>query len=128
MRSSQRKNDAGFLLLEVILSVLIIGSVLMLVVRSYSASLKACQVAGGLSKACGLLEDKIFDLDVRGFTGGIGEASDSGAFEGEPGYKYNISVNPMGDKKKLNKVGLQVVWKRHTINVWTFLKFKEGKL
>jgi hypothetical protein len=126
MRSLQRKNNSGFLLLEVILSVLIIGSVLMLVVRSYSASLKACQVAGGLSKACGLLEDKLFDLDIRGFADGIGETSDSGTFEGEPGYLYSVSVNPMGDEKKLNKVNLQAAWKRHTINVWTYLKFKEG--
>ena len=123
---SHRKNNAGFMLLEVILSVLIIGSVLMLVVRSYSVSLKACQVASGLSKACGLLEDKIFDLDIKGFSEGIKEENDSGVFEGEPGYGYNISVNPMGDTKKINKVDLQATWKRHTISVWTYLKFKEG--
>ena len=123
---SHRKNNAGFLLLEVILSVLIIGFVLMLVVRSYSVSLKACQVAGGLSRACGLLEDKIFDLDIKGFSGGIKEENDSGIFEGDPGYAYNISVNPIGDTKKINKVDLQATWKRHTISVWTYLKFKEG--
>lgn len=123
---SRRKNNSGFILLEVILSVLIIGSVLTLVVRSYGASMKACQVATGLSKACALLEEKIFNFDINGFSEGIKEADDSGAFEGEPGYQYTISVNPVGDTEKINKVDLQVVWKRHTISLQTYLKFKEG--
>lgn len=123
---SRRKNNAGFLLLEVMLSVLIIGSVLTLVARSYGASLKACQIARGLSKACGLLEDKIFDLDIKGFSEGIKEENDSGEVLGEPGYTYNISVNPAGGAKKINKVDLRAMWKGHAINVWTCLKFKEG--
>jgi hypothetical protein len=114
------------MLLEVILSVLIIGSVLMLVARSYSASLAACQVAGGLSKACGLLEEKLFDLDMKGFADGLARENDSGAFKDEPGCRYDVSVNPLDDVKRIGRLDLRAAWKGHAINVSTYLKLKEG--
>lgn len=126
MLLSQRKNSRGFLLLEVILSVLIIGSVLLLVMRSYVTSLRAGQVSRGLSKACYLLEEQIFNYDVRGFGEGLKEETETEVFKDDPTYGFTMAINTIGQTKKLNTVNMGVLWKRHTINIATYLKVKEG--
>jgi hypothetical protein len=114
------------MLLEVILSVLIIGSFLVMVVRSYAVSLRAGKVAAGLSRSCSLLEGEIFNLDVKGFREGLKEKNTRDFFKDEPGYQWSIAVNPMDKPEKINKVVLNMLWKEHVIGISTYLKLKEG--
>ncbi len=120
------------MLLEVILSILIISSGVVLVLQSYLTSLKSIDMTNGLTKACFLLEDKLFDLDVNGFKGGVKEGESNEAVEGEDNYTFACSASPLDDKEqiKINKVGMSMFYKKgnqnRMINVSTFLKNTEG--
>jgi len=119
------------MLLEIIVSVLIIASGLMLVVRSYSASLKASRIAAAVSKAGELLEDEIFDLDIKGFKDGLEEQNKEGSIDGEPGYDWYLNAAALDTKEKaLNTVDMGVTYKvgdqLRVISVSTYFKYKEG--
>lgn len=109
------------MLLEVILSVLIIASGVMFIMRSYVTSIRASEISTGLTKACLFLEDKLFDIDMKGFGEGVEETEDSGA---EEGYAWNL-IGHVDDKEKITDVRLQLAWKRHLINIATLRKYKE---
>ena len=129
--SEKRKNKKAFMLLEVIISVLIIASGLMLVVRSYSASLKASRLAAAVSKAGELLEDEIFGADMKGFKDGIEEQNKEGSIDGEPGYNWYLNAAALDTKEKaLNTVNMGVTYKfgnqLRVISISTYFKYKEG--
>ena len=119
------------MLLEVILSILIIASGVVLVIQSYSTSLKSIDIASALTRACFLLEDKLFELDVAGFKDGIKEGESNEAVEGEAHYTFFLGALPLDEKEaiKINKVDLSVLYKRgsqsRTVGISTFLKNTE---
>ena len=116
----------GFMLLEVILSVLVIASGLLFIMRSYSASLKATAVASSLQKACLYLEDKLSELD---FKGKIEEGVQDGSFEDDGNYSWHLDAQPLDDKKEVNTVFLTARYKSgsqyRNIGISTYL-FNKG--
>ena len=60
------KASKGFLLFEVIISIAIITSGLLVVMASYSASKRAIESSQELFEASLLLEEKIFEFEERG--------------------------------------------------------------
>ncbi|NQU73138.1 MAG: hypothetical protein HQ547_00305 [Candidatus Omnitrophica bacterium] len=141
MLLSQKKNkgftqplraEAGFMLLEVIMSVLIIASGIIFVVRAYSTSLKATETARVLTKACFLLEEKLLELDIEGFKEGVEEGESSTTIEEEQHYRCNLAVWPLDDEEglKMNKVNLSVEYRKgnqgREATISTFRKSKEG--
>ncbi len=128
----RNKNNRGFLMLEVMLSVLIIGSGVVFVIQSYSTSLRGTDISLALIKGCFFLEDKLFELDYKGFRGGISDASASDIVEGEPYYRWVVQSSPLEDKTniKISRVDLNVYYKKGSqekvLSIETFLKLKEG--
>ncbi|MDD5449840.1 MAG: hypothetical protein PHO42_04490 [Candidatus Omnitrophica bacterium] len=110
------------MLLEVILSVLIIATGVIFIIRSYSASLRASGISTGLTKAVFLLEEKIFDADIKDFRGGMKETEDKGS---EDDYAWTLTAQP-DEKEKITSLGVQLVWKKYIINIQTLRKFREG--
>jgi len=127
-----QKKNKGFMLLEVIMSVLIIASGIVFVVRAYSTSLRASETARVLTKACFLLEEKLLELDIVGFKEGIEETQSSSPIEGDQHYKYNLTVWSSGGEEevKINKVNMNVEYKRgnqtREATISTFRKPKES--
>lgn len=115
------------MLLEVILSVLIIASGLSFIIRSYSTSLKATNIAKSLQRACLFLEEKLFELDMKG---NIEEGQTSGVFEGGENYSWYLTAEPLDEKEEINKVGLSVVYgsgrQSRRVSVSTYLRNKKG--
>ena len=58
------KNNKGVLLLEVLISVVIISTILIMINRAFSISLRAVRRAGDSMIANFVLEDKLFDLQI----------------------------------------------------------------
>lgn len=57
--------DKGFLLLEVLISIVIIATTLIIINRAFSTSLRAVRLAGDYLLASYILEDKIFDIQIE---------------------------------------------------------------
>lgn len=118
--SSLRRNK-GFMMLEVILSVIIIASALVFILRSYMASLRAVEVSGRIQKACLALEEKLFELDTKGE---LAEGEESGEFE-ETGYGWALSAQPIDDKKKINSVAVEALYSLkppRKIKIYTYFR------
>jgi len=131
-----KKNKDGFLLFEVILSVAILSLGLVLVLHSFTGSLKAARISQDYMRAVLLLEAKMTGLEWKG-------SLDSGISEGKFSQKnerfaWKIEATPVEEtagedkeKKKieLNKVRLTVSWseskKVERIELTTYLKSKE---
>jgi hypothetical protein len=119
LKKEDRGLSKGFLLLEVVLSILMVASGLLFIMRSYSTSLKVSGVARGLTNACFLLEEKLFDMDAKGFKEGVQEGESEGRFEPGP-YIWYLQIYTMGDKKEMDKVELRIAWKKQKISISTF--------
>ena len=57
--------NKGFLLLEVLISIVIIATTLVVINRAFSTSLRAVGLAGDYLLADCVLEDKIFDIQIN---------------------------------------------------------------
>lgn len=115
------KPNKGFLLLEVLVSVTLITAGLVYVVRSFSSSSRAIGTATNYLKAVGMLEGKLFDLEVLG---AVDEGDDDGKFEDDPTFGWKSSV---GRHKELplNSVNVSVGWgrtpQRQEISAFTYM-------
>jgi len=127
-----KMDKRGFLLLEVIMSVLIIASGVMFVIKSYSTSLKGANISQAMTRACFLAEDKLFELEYKGFRDGIPEGESNDSIEGEPYYRCGVNSWTVEDKDdpKISRVALTVYYTKGTqsrsLVVQTFLKHSEG--
>ncbi len=59
-------SQAGFMLIETLLAVVILAVGLTLVVRSFGSSVSALGTSVNYTKAMGLLEEKLWELEVKG--------------------------------------------------------------
>lgn len=123
--------NKAFMLLEVLLSLLIISSGIVFIIQSYSTSLRAAQVTSALTKACFILEDKLFVQDIKGFRDGIKEGDESDAVEGEKYYWFDFSAHPLDETqaKKINRVDLSVSYSKGSlkrkVGITTLLKYSK---
>ncbi|MFH0732259.1 MAG: hypothetical protein V2A72_04995 [Candidatus Omnitrophota bacterium] len=60
-----KKASEGFLLLEVLISIVIVASTLIVINRAFSTSLRAVRLAGNYLSANYILEDKMFDVLIK---------------------------------------------------------------
>ncbi|OGW84396.1 MAG: hypothetical protein A2987_02220 [Omnitrophica bacterium RIFCSPLOWO2_01_FULL_45_10] len=98
------KASKGFLLFEVIISIAIITSGLLVVMASYSASKRAIESSQELFEASLLLEEKIFEFEERGE---IETGELSGEFEKDGAHTWSIYAEEIGGTV-LNKMTLNV--------------------
>ena len=125
---AKKHRKGGFMLLEVILSVIIISSAALFIIRSYSTSLRAADLAHRLTKACLLLDEKLATVDMQG---SIEEGESLGSFEGEEYYDWSISSSPLDatETPKINAVYAEVTYQKGTqkrsVDVATYVKDRE---
>lgn len=103
------KTRRGFLLLEVMVSIVVITGGLLFVMRVYSTAHEALNRSRSLFRNSLLLEEKIFDFEEKGI---IEEGSQSGRFDYAKDYSWEVSANALSlddiDLNDLNAVKLGV--------------------
>ncbi|MCK4462843.1 MAG: hypothetical protein KAU58_00860 [Candidatus Omnitrophica bacterium] len=119
-------NRKGFLLFEVMISIVIITAGLLFIMHSYSTSKNSIQRSTEVFKTSLLLENKMFEYEVQE---GIEEDSeDDGEFEEDEEYGWEIAANFKEDLN-LNLVTLKVFQEKDRDNteypIFTYLKSKE---
>lgn len=112
-----KKNKDGFMLFEAILSVAILSLGLVLILHSFTGSLRAARVSQDYMRAALLLEDKMSRLEIRGSPpAGLSQGEFS---QGNEGFTWEIKTTPVEgtsdgeeEEKKagLNEVRLTVSW------------------
>ena len=104
-------NKKGFLLFEVMVSIVIVTTGLLFIMHSYSTSKKSIEKSKEVFKISLLLESKMWEYEAAGE---IAEERDSGDFEEEEGYSWEVDVKPvesedgLGLISKLNALRLSV--------------------
>ena len=84
-----RSGSKGFLLFEVLISIVIISAGLLTISRSYSSSRDAIERSTDLVKTVILLENAMFEFEEKGE---IGEFTVSGDFKGAMGYAWRMNA------------------------------------
>jgi len=110
-------DNRGFLLLEVIISIVIITSALLFVTRSYSVSKQAIERSRALVKSSLLLEEEIFAFEE---TGEIGEGSGEGEFNDSKDYLWKISAAPAAN---LNTVTLSIFRRNNPQEIYSLYTY-----
>ena len=82
----------GFLLLEVMVSIVVITGGLLFVMRVYSTAKNALNISRALFKHSLLLEEKIFDFEEKGM---IAEDTDRGSFRGTKDYSWEVEATAL---------------------------------
>ena len=115
----------GFLLLEVVVSLVIITAGLLFVARSYSSSKEAFQRSGEIFETSLLIEKSFWEYEERGE---IVEGETSGDFKDKDGYSWQISAKRF-EGSGLNIVESEVFKEKDPLrtkySVSTYLKNKE---
>ena len=103
------RSRRGFLLLEVMVSIIVITGGLLFVMRVYSTAKEALDRSRALFKNSLLLEEKIFDFEEKGV---IEEGTQSGRFTDAKDYSWQAGATPLSlddiDLNDLNVVSLGV--------------------
>ncbi len=85
-------NRRGFLLLEVMASIVVITGGLLFVMRVYSTAKQALDRSRALFKYSLLLEEKIYDFEERG---AVAEGRDQGRFPALKDYSWEVTADPL---------------------------------
>ena len=96
----------GFLLIEVMVSIVIITGAIVLISRSYWLSKKALDRSTGILKASALLEEKLWEYELEE---AIEIGNKSGNFDKDRNYRWSSSTVPTTDRNlDLNCLTLEV--------------------
>ena len=103
-----RLGKKGFLLLEVLVSVIIITVGLVYIIRSFSMSTRAIATSRDYIKAASLMEDKLWELEQARQ---VERGEDKGYFDDERKFTWEIKAEEE-EESPVNKMELDVSWKR----------------
>lgn len=113
--------DKGFTLLEVMVSVTILSVCLVLILGSFTRSIRAEELSRNYFKAGLLLEGKIFEL----YNSDIEEGWSSGVFN-DFDARFSWDANVQKIEEHLNEVSVEAFWNerdlRHDISLVTYLR------
>lgn len=114
----KKRKNRGFLLLEVLISIIIIATTLIVINRGFSVALKAVKLARDYLLVNCVLEDKLFDVQIKSSFADT-KISDA-AFLGQQEFLYSIEVSApdIKDEKDdsleelpIKQVKLNINWK-----------------
>ena len=115
----------GFLLFEVMVSIVVITVCLLFIARSYSSSKNSIRKSRGLIRTALLLENKMWELEEAGE---IEESKLEGGFEEDEKYSWIMTAQRMEDTD-LNLVTLEILEaqapEKAKYSISTYLKNKE---
>jgi hypothetical protein len=121
-------NKKGFLLFEVIMSIVIITAGLLFITRSYSSSKMSVDRSGEIFRTSLLLESKMWEYEAAEE---ISDQRESGDFEEAEGYSWEMEAEPVEEgleRPKLSLVTLRVFKEKDReateYSVRTYLKYK----
>ncbi len=126
-RSGISEKETGSLLLESLLAILILSVTLTLMIQTLLGGMKAMVMSAEYTKACFLIDNKMFELIKNRFIDT--NFRDSGHFPLPfENFGYTIEVNPLANEKTsgaINEIDLDVSWpsgsKERKISVATYL-------
>lgn len=123
---------AGFLLLEVVLSVFIVTVGIVFVIGSFITSIKTFKVSRAYLHALYLMEEKMWEYEgssEEGVSGEIEEGSDSGRFEDYKNAEWRVKASKIEEELPLNETTVEVVLKednkKRRFEVVTYFRNKE---
>lgn len=121
-------NNKGFLLFEVMVSIVIITAGIMFIMRSYATSKEAIERSGGIFRTSLLLEEKMWEYEAMGE---IREEAESGDFDEAEGYAWKMKSEPPEGEEftpRFNIVRLSVFKEKKRksteYSLWTYLRYK----
>lgn len=121
LRLSRLKKNSGFLLIEVLVSVVVITVGLIYIVHSFSVSTRAIGTSRDYIKALTLLEEKLWELEAAGE---VEEGEDEDYFGDERVFAWELEAETE-DEPPVNKTRLTVLWperkRKQKISVTTYL-------
>jgi hypothetical protein len=111
------------MLIETLLAVVILAVGLTLVVRSFGSSVSALGTSADYTKAMGLLEERLWELEVKG---SIAPGVLTGEFSEEDGkFRWQVDASELKDLD-LCETQVTVSWERRgktqTVSIVTYLK------
>jgi len=124
------RTNRGFLLFEVVVSIVIITAGILFIMRSYSSSKDSIARSGEILRTSLLLEDKMWEYEAMEE---VGSDKDSGDFEDAEGYAWEMEAEPpevegFDMDPKYNVIRLSVFKEREKekteYTIWTYLKYK----
>ena len=122
------KSKKGFLLFEVVLSVLIIGAGIVIVGRGFSLSVKGMDIALELTRVTLLAESKMCEFEM--LVDGVQTGSQNGTFKEAEGVTWYLVSEPQEENKNLSLIRLTANWAKGSssrkVFLNTYLKGKSG--
>jgi len=120
-----KMKNKGFLLFEVIISIVIITAGVLFVMRAYSAAKNSLKRSTELFGVSLLLEEKMWAYEE---SGQIEEGKEEGGFDRDFNYSWEIDAERL-QESDINLVELKVFHKKHKdtvkYSIFTYLKNKE---
>ncbi len=121
MTSRTGKIEKGFLLLEVMVSVAILSIALVMILGSFTRSIRTIELSEDYFRAGLLLENKIYELSHSE----IEEGSSSGVFSDfDNRFSWNLEIMKM-EEGLVRELNLGVSWhqgaKEHDLSIVTYL-------
>ncbi|MFH1655810.1 MAG: type II secretion system protein [Candidatus Omnitrophota bacterium] len=129
--NSITKNKKAFLLVEVLITVVVLSIGLVAITRSFMTSLKALDIIAQYEKARWLLEEKLWDLEIKDAIEADLQTEENFP-EPNDRFKYRLETENIEEDDEpgpLNNVKLSVNWPSRKeireISIATYLKNKE---
>jgi len=120
------QSKRGFLLLEVMVSIVVITAGLLFVMRVYSTAKLGLERSRSFFKYSLLLEEKMFDFEERGV---IEEGKESGQFKDAKGCSWAVAATPLDIQAQslgdLCSVRLDVSKDKEAYALFTYLNRKK---
>lgn len=129
LKLSARRKNSGVLLLEVLITVSLLGVGLTVILQAFSASIGAIRTAQQYTRAAFLAEDKLSQIKQEALQGDdIAAGQESGEFSEEnKDFSWESEINPLEDTS-LNEAKITVSWQQkdreNEVFLTTYLKSK----
>ena len=100
-------NKKGFLLFEVIISIVIVTAGLLFIMHSFSSAKNSIRRSSDVFKTSLLAEDKLWEYVA---VGEIAEGTYEGDFKDDEEYSWKIETEPLDEKESITRyTGLEIV-------------------
>jgi len=108
---SNRSRNKGYLMLEVVASIAVIAVGLVMILRSFSYSLRASKTAQEYFESVNIAEQELCAIEVEEkIEGGVVVSEYSGQVEDKP-FLMRSKISRISDDDALNEVSVAVNWK-----------------
>lgn len=131
LKLKKRSNRRGYLLLESVAAVAIVGVGLAIILRSFASSLRASKISQEYFIASSILKGKMWSLEEEALRqNGLKEFDTTDPVPGTD-YVLHVVSKRLSDSEPLNEIKAAVMWqngaRNEKIEVATYLKHEESE-